>query len=278
MFPGNWNSIPSTNILTRSRHGFQYWSRKLHISVCHWINECPKRQHYINSMLSLVSPLVSDLRLVLIYESSDYIFALFAPATLLTTTLIPSTFAGHCTSPLSSGAVIVYSQYKSTFASTTQTDTSALPASFVSTTITKPTVIVAVAFSGTNIAAVQTTSSSSTSSQISSVGTIPSETAAPASSATGNTTHRLSQNSLVGITIGAAFGLFSLLMLVSWLSIRRRRAPEGKLDSRNGERQELPGREGRIEMDGSGKRFELVSSRHVAHEMAVQEKMVELAG
>jgi hypothetical protein len=41
---------------------------------------------------------------------------------------------------------------------------------------------------------------------------------------------------------------------------------------------ELPGRDQKFELDGKGKNVKLVSNRHLAHELAVQEKPHELPG
>lgn len=159
----------------------------------------------------------------------------------------------------------------------------ALPASFVSTTISKPTSIVAVAFHGTNIGVVEPTTSLPLSSPASSVGVMPAATTSSPSSST-TASHRLSQNSLVGITIGGAFGLFFLFSLVGLLIIRRQRAVLAKKAEKQPRKrcgrwkQEVSGADGKFEMDGNGKRFELVSERHLAHEMAVQERPGELAG
>lgn len=66
--------------------------------------------------------------------------------------------------------------------------------------------------------------------------------------------------------------------------IRRRRIALAKIAENQARKmggewkQELPGWNQKFELHGKMRQFELASDRHLAHEMAVQERPLELAG
>jgi hypothetical protein len=97
---------------------------------------------------------------------------------------------------------------------------------------------------------------------------------------------------VIGFSIGATLSFAILAGLVGWFIIQHRRRNK---DKDNGDEKkapvkilswgywrkewnhELPGADQRFEMDGHGRRFELLSNpRQLAHELAVRERILEL--